>query len=72
MGPQYKNVDFNVFKNIAIKEPLTMQFRSEFFNIFNHTNYGTPGNNVQSSSLGVITGAVGSGRQIQFALKLLF
>ena len=72
VGPSFKNVDFSVFKDFLIKEPLKLQFRSEFFNVFNHTNYSTPSNNVQSSSLGVITGAVGSGRQIQFALKLLF
>lgn len=72
IGPPFKNVDFSVLKDIALKDPLSMQFRGEFFNIFNHTNYGTPENNVQSSSFGKITSANGSGREIQFGLKVLF
>ena len=42
VGPDYKNVDFSLQKNFPIWESLNFQFRSEFFNIFNHTNYGNP------------------------------
>ncbi|MEO8735891.1 MAG: TonB-dependent receptor [Edaphobacter sp.] len=72
LGPPYKDVDFNAFKDFALPESATLQFRAEFFNIFNHTNYGNPTTNVQSSSFGQILSANGSGREIQFAVKLLF
>ncbi len=72
VGPTYKDLDFNAFKNFRFTERLTAQFRAEFFNILNHTNYGNPTNNVQSSSFGQILTSNGSGRQIQFALKLIF
>lgn len=72
VGPLYKDVDFSAFKNFSVTERATLQFRSEFFNVFNHTNYSNPSNNVQSSSFGQILSANGSGREIQFALKVLF
>jgi hypothetical protein len=73
-GPPEKNVDFSVYKDFSLGERTTLQFRSEFFNIFNHPAFGTPNNNVQASNLGDITGlATGTfPRQIQFALKLSF
>jgi hypothetical protein len=71
VGPPYKDVDVSVFKDIPLREQLKLQFRSEFFNVFNHSNYSTPTNTVTSSSFGLITGAVG-GRDLQFALKLMF
>ncbi len=73
-GPPEKNVDFSVYKDFSLGERATLQFRSEFFNIFNHPAFGTPNNNVQATNLGDITGlATGTfPRQIQFALKLSF
>ena len=53
-----------------------LQVRAEFFNFFNHTNYGNPNNNVLSGGFGAITqtanGGLYTGREIQFALKVLF
>ena len=71
VGPPFKEVDFSVFKNIPIREQLKLQFRSEFFNVFNHSNYSNPTNTVTSSAFGLITSAMG-GRDVQFALKLMF
>lgn len=71
VGPPFKEVDLSIFKDIPIKERLKLQFRSEFFNVFNHSNYSTPTNTVTSSSFGLITSAAG-GRDIQFALKVMF
>lgn len=71
VGPSYKNVDFDVFKNFPFKERATLQLRGELFNLFNHTNYVVPVNNVQSSSFGKILGA-NPARDIQFAVKVLF
>ena len=71
VGPPYKDVDFNAFKNFPLTKRATLQIRAEFFNLFNHTNYGTPVNNVQSTSFGQILGA-NAAREIQFAAKVIF
>lgn len=56
-----------------------MQFRSEFFNLFNHAQYGLPLTDLSASTFGKIVGtvnteSVGTGtlREIQFALRLTF
>jgi hypothetical protein len=54
------------------------QFRAEFFDVFNHANFGRPGNVVATPAFGRITstrfptGESGSSRQVQLAVKLLF
>jgi Carboxypeptidase regulatory-like domain/TonB dependent receptor-like, beta-barrel len=70
-GPSYKNVNFSIVKNTAIREAATIQFRTEFFNLFNHPNFGLPDNFVSSPSFGRLISA-DSPRRIQFGLKLLF
>ncbi len=78
IGPGFKNFDFSVIKNTKITERLRLQFRTEFFNIFNHPNFGQPGRFVGSPTFGQILntrsqpGDSGSARQIQFALKFIF
>jgi hypothetical protein len=80
IGPGFNNTDFSVIKNTRLTESVRVQFRAEFFDIFNHANFGQPGRVAQpgSTTFGVITntrfqtGDSGSSRQIQFALKLLF
>jgi hypothetical protein len=72
VGPTYKNVDFNASKDFPLFERSTLQFRSEFFNLFNHTNYSNPDNGVQDGSFGQILSTTAPGRQIQFAVKVLF
>ena len=50
-----------------------MDFRAEFFNLFNHPQFGLPGADTDSSTnFGVITSTVNNPRLIQFALKLRF
>jgi hypothetical protein len=51
---------------------MRLEFRSEFFNLFNTTNLGAPNNNVLAGNFGTITGLSSSARQIQFALKFVF
>ncbi|HTS47235.1 MAG TPA: carboxypeptidase regulatory-like domain-containing protein [Bryobacteraceae bacterium] len=76
-GPGLGELDFSVFKNTRITERSALQFRTEFFNITNRVNLGTPSatvfsNGAISSSAGVITTLATSPRQIQFGLKLMF
>ena len=76
-GPSAYNVDTSLFKRVAVREGLSLQFRAEFFNILNHANFDTPNpilfsGTGLSSSAGVITETANRERQIQFALKLLF
>jgi hypothetical protein len=69
-GPGYQNFDISLAKDFRIKESLGLEFRSEFFNAFNHTNFGMPRNSLSNpSTLGQILNA-SAARDIQFALKL--
>jgi len=43
IGPRFNNIDFSIIKNTKIRENLRVQFRAEFFDIFNHPNFGQPG-----------------------------
>lgn len=78
--PAYKNADFSVTKTTRFTERLSMQFRTEFFNVFNRPNFARPRGDLFGSSFGALTDTadrgnpLGSGgpRRIQFAVKLLF
>jgi hypothetical protein len=73
--PPYKNVDFNATKNFHLYESSVLIFKAEMFNLFNHTNYGTPVNTVNlapNNNFGQILGANGYGRLVQFGLKVQF
>ena len=76
-GPGLADLDVSLFKDTAISERTTLQFRAEFFNVLNHANFGTPNATVFSSgavnaSAGLITTLATPPRQIQFGLKLIF
>jgi hypothetical protein len=77
-GPHFINTDIAVLKDTKLRESLNLQFRAEFFNIFNHANFGLPvatafsGAGTPNSQFGKITSIVGTPRQIQMALKLTF
>lgn len=43
-GPDFKNLDFSILKNISVSERVSVQFRAEFFNVTNHPNFGPPVN----------------------------
>jgi hypothetical protein len=79
IGPKFVNFNFSIFKNFSITERWKLQFRTEFFNIFNHTNLGLPNPNVNLTGAGLINTTVNqaqftlqTSRLIQFALKLTF
>ncbi|MGD0136146.1 MAG: TonB-dependent receptor [Bryobacteraceae bacterium] len=70
-APGFAQWDLGIDKSFRITEGIRLQFRSEFFNVLNHTNFGPPAVTTTSSSFGTITNTLPA-RQIQFALKLLF
>jgi Carboxypeptidase regulatory-like domain/TonB-dependent Receptor Plug Domain/TonB dependent receptor len=79
VGPKFVNFNFSIFKNFSITERWKLQFRTEIFNIFNHTNLGLPNQNVDLLGGGQITSTVNqaqltaqTSRLVQFALKLMF
>ena len=73
-APGIANWDFSAFKSFAIapENRANLQFRAEFFNIFNRTQFGYPGQSFGSSSFGAITGVQNQPRLVQFALRLSF
>ncbi len=78
-GPGLSELDFSAAKSSNLTEHLHLQFRAEFFNILNHTNFLTPNEVVYSSATsgvsptgGVVTATSTTSRQIQFGAKLLF
>ena len=85
-GPKYFDLDFSVFKNTHITERFNVQFRVEFFNLLNHTNWQAPLDNNAFTSVnlasgpdsgtvsgaGLIDATNGTSRQIQLGLKLTF
>lgn len=70
-GPRFFNGDMGVFKLVPITERFRLEFRAEFFNIFNTVNFNNPNSNVSANGFGTITGAA-SPRIGQLALKLIF
>jgi len=70
-SPGLEQWDLSVNKNFHITERVSAQFRSEFFNVLNHTNFGLPNTVVTDAAFGTIR-TVYPPRQIQFGLKLLF
>jgi hypothetical protein len=70
-APGIEQWDFSANKSFRIHEDIRLQFRSEFFNLTNHTNFGIPGTNISTGSFGQIRTTYPA-RQIQFALKLMF
>ncbi len=78
-GPGLTEFDLSLARQIPLTERIRLQFRSEFFNIFNHTNFNLPNPIVfttaaggPSPTAGVITGTATTSRQIQFGLKILW
>jgi hypothetical protein len=67
-GPGVINTDFGMAKRIAITESMAVEFRGEFFNIFNHTQFGSPNGNISSSRFGLV-GSAASPRIGQMSAK---
>ena len=72
-GPGSNNFDMSLLKDLKLSERSSLEFRGEFFNIFNHAQFITPSGNITAGP-GVfgIVGSARPGRIGQVALKLLF
>ncbi len=71
------NTDFSVIKKFVPREGWRVEFRAEFFNLFNHPQFGAPGGNgsgadFNSPTFAVINYTVNNPRVVQFGLKLAF
>jgi hypothetical protein len=76
-GPAFHDFDFSLIKDTSFgsrgkNELCILQFRAEFFNIFNIVNFGLPNNVVRGSGFAIISKTAGTSRQIQFSLKLIY
>jgi hypothetical protein len=74
IGPGFINTDFSAFKDFAMWRESRLQFRAEFFNLFNNVNLANPNGVMTSPSYGKISALYAnySPRVIQFALKYQF
>jgi len=66
------NFDFSVFKDTALTERFKLQFRTEFFNLFNRVQFNAPGGSLGTPQFGVVTATRNQPRLVQFALRLAF
>lgn len=76
-GPGLKNFDFALIKDTSweagqARRSFNVQFRAEFFNLFNIVNFGLPSNLLTGSGFGEINRTAANSRQIQFSLKSMF
>jgi hypothetical protein len=73
VGPDFVNSDFSLIKQFRLPRPgMGLNFRAEFFNLFNHPEYGSPVADINASGFGSVNSTVNNPRLIQLALKLSF
>jgi hypothetical protein len=84
-GPRQQNWDFSLIKNFKLTEKQSLRFTTDFFNIWNHANFGNPsitdvesiphdstGKSLTTGPFGKITSTVGTPRLIQLSLRYAF
>jgi hypothetical protein len=79
VGPQYADWDTSIARKFTLNERAAFQFRAEYFNVLNHTNFGDPNMSATGSTFGQITSTspqngnyTNDPRIAQFSLKLIF
>jgi hypothetical protein len=72
IGPGFKNFNASILKNIRLGEGVRLQLRAEAFNIFNHPNFQVPVFFLDRTDVARVTSTANEGRELQFAIKLLF
>ena len=71
-GPVLSNTDLSIEKRTRIGEKFDTEFRAEFYNAWNHTQFANPDGNFSDLTFGQVVKTRESPRVIQFGLKLLF
>ena len=71
-GPGMQTMDLGVVRTFNLSEKVAFETRGEFFNAFNHTNFGTPNRFVNTANFGSITEVTTPGREIQLSARLSF
>jgi Carboxypeptidase regulatory-like domain/TonB dependent receptor len=71
-APSYKNFDMAASKSFPITEGSHLQFRADFFNLFNTVSLGPPDQSISDTNFGLINSTNSTERQIQLALKYTF
>jgi hypothetical protein len=76
-GPDFVNTDFSIIKHFVPREGVRIDLRAEFFNLFNHSQFGAPGGNGEGAdfntpTFAVVNYTVNNPRLIQFGLKVAF
>jgi hypothetical protein len=71
-GAGINNSDFALFKNTKVTERMGLQFRAEFFNLWNRVQFSEPGQSFGASTFGIISAQKNNPRLVQLALRLDF
>jgi hypothetical protein len=71
-APFNLNESWGAVKRTAITERVALEFRAEFFNVFNRVVFGAPSANISAANFGLISSQANAPRQGQMALKLQF
>ena len=66
------NTDFSVIKDFPLHREMGLNFRAEFFNLFNHPQFGAPISDINQPGFGSVNSTVNNPRLVQLALKLSY
>jgi len=66
------NFDFSLFKNTTLRERMSLQFRAEFFNLFNRVQFGYPGQALGNPQFGIVSTQANTPRLVQLSLRLQY
>jgi hypothetical protein len=72
IGPDFKNVDMSLFKNIKLTEKSRLQLRWEVFNVFNRANFQIPQHLLETEDTGEFRLTSNEAREMQFAIRFIF
>ena len=75
VGPDFVNSDFSLIKDFPLAwddHKAGLNFRAEFFNLFNHPQYGMPVSDINAEGFGSVNSTVNNPRLVQLAMKLTF
>jgi hypothetical protein len=67
-----QNWDISMMKMFSMANERSVEFRSAFYNVFNHTVFATPSTTIDQSTSGLVTRTLNASREIEFALKVRF